>query len=93
MSNIRLLVFGRAAVDEVKVSAILSGKAQRLLYGSISNSLTDTHTNTNTHTRTHTHSLTHSHRIQNEAAAQNNLPDRLSDTKTQTKKKRKMAIM
>lgn len=49
LSNISLCFFGRAAVDEVKVSAILSGKAQRLLHGSISNSLTGTHTNTHTH--------------------------------------------
>lgn len=33
-------------MEEVKVSAILSGKAQHLLHGSISNSLTGTHTNT-----------------------------------------------
>lgn len=76
MSNISLPFFGGAAVDEVKVSAILSGKAQRLLHGSISNSLTGTHTNTQTHTR----------RIQNEAAAPNNLPDKLSDTKTHRQK-------
>lgn len=30
---------------KLKLSAILSGKAQRLLHGSISNSLTGTHTN------------------------------------------------
>lgn len=46
--------FGRAAVDGVKVSAILSGKAQRLLHGSISNSLTGTHTNTQAQIRAHT---------------------------------------
>lgn len=57
-----------------KVSAILSGKAQRLLHGSISNSLTGTHTNTLTR------------RMQNEAAAQNNLPDRLRDTQTHRQK-------
>lgn len=87
LSNISpffLFFFGRAAVEEVKVSAILSGKAQRLLHSSISNSLTGTHTNA--------HTLSHTHRIQNEAAAQNNLPDRLSDTKTHGQKG-KTAIM
>lgn len=74
--NVSLPFFGGAAVDGVKVSAILSGKAQRLLHGSISNSLTGTHTNTQTHTG----------RMQNEAAAPNNLPDRLSDTKTHRQK-------
>lgn len=34
---------------KLKVSAILSGKAQRLLHGSISNSLTGTHTQTHSH--------------------------------------------
>lgn len=64
---------------KLKVSAILSGKAQRLLHGSISNSLTGTHTNTLTR------------RMQNEAAAQstNNLPDRLRDKKNKKQTKRK----
>lgn len=60
---------------KLKVSAILSGKAQRLLHGSISNSLTGTHTNTLTR------------RMQNEAAAQNNLTDRLRDKKQKQKQK------
>lgn len=68
-------IFGRAAVEEV--SAILSGKAQHLLHGSISNSLTGTYKNTL--------------RIQNEDAEHNNLPYKLSETKTE--KKGKMAIM
>ena len=37
---------------KLKVSAMLSGKAQRLLHGSISNSLTGTHTRTDRHTHT-----------------------------------------
>lgn len=36
--------------------------------------------------RTQTHTYSHTHRMQNEAAAQNNLPDRLSDTKTHRQK-------
>ena len=59
---------------KLKVPAILSGKAQCLLHGSISNCLAGTHTNTV------------ARRMRNEAAAQNNLPDRLRDTKTHRQK-------
>lgn len=72
-------------LDEVKVSSNpIWEKAQRrlLLHGSISNSLTGTHTNTRAHTR----------RIQNEAAAPNNLPDRLSDTKTGGQKRKRQLL-
>lgn len=80
-SFISAVFFGRAAAEEVKVSAVLSEKAQHSLHGSISNSLTGTNT--------HTHTVG----ILNEAAAQNNLPDRGADTKQGGQKGKTSIIM
>lgn len=78
-SFISAVFFGRAAAEEVKVSAVLSEKAQHSLHGSISNSLTGTNT--------------HTVGILNEAAAQNNLPDRGADTKQGGQKGKTSIIM
>ena len=80
MDNISLPFFGRAAVDEVKSFSNAIWKSTALitrLNFQFSHRYAHTHRQTDTHT---------ARRIQNEAVAQNNLPDRLSDTKTHRQK-------